>query len=529
MHHRLNTLLARILVACHALTAIHAARILWQDDFTDATLSTNAWSYDVGNGAWGWGNGELQTYTEDTANVFVEDGLLHIVANRVDGTTFTSGRIHTEDKVLFQYGTIEGRIQWPDNSYGGGLWPGFWTMGYNHAQVDWPKSGEIDIMEGGQGLGVSEGEGNSRVVSGAHWWAKDAYATYATWEDAPDDLSQDFHIYRLEWTPYNLTTYVDGMQVWKMDIDTADCDCEEFHQPHFLILSLAVGGGFTSSTGSSSAGSSGSSGCTSSSHGAVSSSGSASSGGCVLRTPDDIDVPLPATLLVDYVRILDNGYTLLAGPPATESVPSPAPVTAQTAAPVAPETEPVQALETDAPETKPPTLAPVSVVVTTPAPVLTPAPFSPGFTTPAPARQEPPSDNVVVYSQPSLTPVEATSTGGTTTIIVVPTCGCSSCGCSGNSLPTTSTSTSTTTSTTTSNTDTNVHISTSHGSGSGSSKSKKGKKSKKSKKSKHGKSERESSFSSMENQDKFYSSAESNSGSSTAILMVVTLGAALLL
>lgn len=308
---QLSTLLA-LLVPPMALAA--EGDVLWEDNFDAGALDTTYWSYDLGTSEFGWGNGELQEYTSSLDNVNVEDGLLKITAIRNDdGSGFTSGRVKTEDKMLFMYGRVEARIQVPNVA--DGLWPAFWTLGYNYADVGWPRSGEIDIMEIGQGLAITEGVVNSRIISGASWEHNEEWATYAGSLDTEYDFYTAFRNYTMDWTPERIATYVDGSKIWEMDITSAECtDCSEFHQPHFVLLNLGVGGGFTSvgGSGSSSAGASSSSSCGgSSSAGAVSSS-SGSSGGCSYRT--DVTATLPATMYVEYIKLYDNGYTELEVP-----------------------------------------------------------------------------------------------------------------------------------------------------------------------------------------------------------------------
>lgn len=289
--------------------------ILWRDDFDGTQLNTNYWGYDLGGG--GWGNAELQTYT--TGAVSVSGGLLNIRAERINNG-FTSGRIKTDGKMMFQYGTVEARIKIPDSD--AGLWPAFWTLGMNFNDVGWPRSGEIDIMEIGQGLAITEGVVNRRVISGAHWEFEENLAAYALWKTFNVDLNEDFHIYKLEWTPTSLSTYVDGVRVWEMDIDAANCvDCEEFQQPHFLVLNLAVGGYFTSTGGSGSSSSGGSSSSSS-----CSSSVSSSSSGCG-EPRIDVSAPLPADMQVDWIQILDNGFTQVFPTPAPTQTPSLVPTT----------------------------------------------------------------------------------------------------------------------------------------------------------------------------------------------------------
>lgn len=233
---------------------------------------------------------------------------------------------------------------------------------------------------------------NQRVVSAAHWEHDGAYATYAGQRDFPESFLGDYHIFVLEWTPTNITTYVNDTQVWTMDIDSSSCiDCEEFHKPHFVVLNMAVGGGFTSGSGSSSSGSSGSSGCGSSSQG----------DGCgPLRGPDDITAPLPATMYVDWVRVYDNGYTELTVTPVPAAAPTHAPMIAEQPAPVpAPVPEPVPA-PVPAPVETPmahPTNAPVSPSIPTPPPVTLPTTSAPVPTVyiVEPPAESPPSSNII--------------------------------------------------------------------------------------------------------------------------------------
>ena len=122
-----------------------AADPLWSDEFDGANLNTEVWSYDLGAG--GWGNSEIQEYTNDSSNVRVENGVLVINAHektqRGKRKSYTSGRIKSENRLTVKYGTIEVRIKVPDLA--DGLWPAFWTLGNNFQDVGWPDSGELDI------------------------------------------------------------------------------------------------------------------------------------------------------------------------------------------------------------------------------------------------------------------------------------------------------------------------------------------------------------------------------------------------
>lgn len=251
--------------------------LLWSDEFnTGGVPDTTVWSYDLGQN--GWGNNELQEYTDNAENARIENGDLVITARKRDvGNGFTSARIRTQDKVTFRYGTIEARIRVPD--LGDGLWPAFWTLGNNFPQVGWPACGELDILEMGNSSAISAGLVNRRVGSAAHWENNEQYATYGRYHDAPQRLDTDYHVYRMEWTPETVKTFVDGAKVWEMNIDPVNCgDCTEFHEPHFMILNLAVGGNYTGILGI-----------------------------------DGITAPLPAEMRVDYVRVYDNGHTEMGG------------------------------------------------------------------------------------------------------------------------------------------------------------------------------------------------------------------------
>jgi beta-glucanase (GH16 family) len=262
------------------LTHTAGAQVIWSDEFDAGSApDETVWSYDLGAG--GWGNAEMQEYTSDPANVRVEGGNLIITAQeqvlKGNRRSFTSARIKTENKVTVLYGTIEARIRVPDLA--DGLWPAFWTLGNNFAEVGWPSSGELDIMEMGYASAIAEGVVNRRVGSTAHWEHNGGHAEYGLTYDAASDLNTDFHTFRMEWTPDLVSTYIDGNWIWSIDITPGSCtDCTEFHEPHFLILNLAVGGSFTGITRAS-----------------------------------EMTAPIPAEYVVDYVRVIDNGYTVLGG------------------------------------------------------------------------------------------------------------------------------------------------------------------------------------------------------------------------
>ncbi len=254
-------------------------QLLWSEEFNyQGAPDASLWSYDLG--ANGWGNQELQLYTDNLDNVVVEEGALRIKVRAPaasSGSRFTSGRIRTQDKVTFLYATVEARIKVPDLA--NGLWPAFWTLGNNFSAVGWPACGEIDIMEMGNSAAIAQQVVNRRVGSTAHWENNGGHVYYGLSRDAEQDLSGRWVVLRMEWTPESITTYIDGERIWIMDTQPPSCrDCEEFHEPHFFILNVAVGGTYPGRFSNAA-----------------------------------ISAPMPAQLEVDWIRVYDNGHTVMGG------------------------------------------------------------------------------------------------------------------------------------------------------------------------------------------------------------------------
>lgn len=286
---------ALVMMIASASAQVTSGDLLWSDEFDSGMQpNVNHWSYDIGTGVNGWGNWELQEYTDSTDNARIEDGDLVIeVRERRVGSTrtgFTSARIKTQDKVMFKYGYVEAKIKMPDLR--NGLWPAFWTLGNNFSQVGWPSSGELDIVEMGWRDAVRDGLVNRWVSSTAHWENNGQHAlfgrTYSPGLVEPQDLTGEYQVFSMDWTPTEVTTYLNGKKLWAMDISPSSCtDCTEFHQPHFLILNVAVGGTYPN-----------------------------------MSNQAQVTAPLPAKMQVDYVRIYDNGFTEVSGPGVVERTPA---------------------------------------------------------------------------------------------------------------------------------------------------------------------------------------------------------------
>jgi beta-glucanase (GH16 family) len=168
--------------------------LIWSDEFEGTELDESRWSYQYGTGASeglsGWGNAELQYYTDRPQNIFVQDGKLHIVARQEahGGMNYTSARIRSINKGDWRYGRFEIRAKLPK---GQGLWPAIWMMPTDAVYGRWPASGELDIME----LVGREAD----VVHGTiHYGPPHTYSG-GSHTRSSGDFSDDFHTFAIEW------------------------------------------------------------------------------------------------------------------------------------------------------------------------------------------------------------------------------------------------------------------------------------------------------------------------------------------
>ncbi|HPF37725.1 MAG TPA: glycoside hydrolase family 16 protein [Phycisphaerae bacterium] len=249
---------------------------IWAEEFNGETLDLSTWTNDTGGG--GFGNQELQYYTARNQNIRVENGNLVITAIRENyqGKEFTSARIKSHGRFSFRYGSLEARIKVPNLA--NGLWPAFWLLGANIGQNTWPACGETDILEMGSSTAINSGVTDRWVSAAAHWDFMGSYALYNQAVTTPTPLTGGYHNYRLDWTPTLMTVSVDGAQYWAFDISSGESNSlEEFHRPHFILLNMAVGGiNFVE-----------------------------------ILDPNQITAPMPAELMVDWIRLYANPFTEL--------------------------------------------------------------------------------------------------------------------------------------------------------------------------------------------------------------------------
>jgi beta-glucanase (GH16 family) len=241
--------------------------LAWSDEFNGPNGSpppdASKWIFDIGGN--GWGNNELEYYTGRLQNVHQQDGnlVIKVLAEKLtgaDGVTrnYTSARLKTQTKFAQAYGRFEARIKIPR---GQGIWPAFWMLGNDIDKVGWPQCGEIDIMENiGKEPALVHGTIHGPGYSGDHGIG----APFALPSKA--NFADDFHIYAVEWEPKAIRFYVDDhLYETRTPSDLPAGAKWVYDHPFFLLLNVAVGGGWSGS-------------------------------------PDATSV-YPQTMLVDYVRV----------------------------------------------------------------------------------------------------------------------------------------------------------------------------------------------------------------------------------
>uniref|UniRef100_A0AC34RKS8 GH16 domain-containing protein n=1 Tax=Panagrolaimus sp. JU765 TaxID=591449 RepID=A0AC34RKS8_9BILA len=204
--------------------------LAWSDEFNGNSIDRSKWNFDMGNNN-GWGNNELECYTDRSQNAYVSNGNLVIEALRENygGCSYTSARLKTQGKFSVKYGKFEMRAKLPS---GQGIWPAFWLLGDNIGQVGWPACGEIDIME-------FIGKDPKNVHGSTHGSGFDTSNSYYN-----GNGFSDWHTYAANWQPYpdRIEFSVDG-NIYKT-VTPADTQGNwPFNGPNmFIILNLATGG-----------------------------------------------------------------------------------------------------------------------------------------------------------------------------------------------------------------------------------------------------------------------------------------------
>jgi beta-glucanase (GH16 family) len=216
-------------------SATKGRQLVWSDEFNGAGPPDPAkWGYNVGGH--GWGNRELQYYTDaDPDNARLEDGKLIVEARKetFGENAYTSARLVSRTKGEWTYGRVEARAKLPS---GRGTWPAIWMLP-TVEKLKWPDDGEIDIMEY---VGFNPGVVHGTVHTKAYNHSID---TQKGGQTPVPDASTAFHVYAIEWTPDRIDWFVDGRPYYSFANDkTGNKETWPFNAPFHLILNLAVGG-----------------------------------------------------------------------------------------------------------------------------------------------------------------------------------------------------------------------------------------------------------------------------------------------
>lgn len=221
-------------------------KLKWSDEFSGKELDRDTWTYDIGTGYSGWGNNELESYTNKKENIRLKNGKLVICAKKQKHgfSNYTSARIKTMGKKAFKYGKIEARLKVKRGNQSG-VWPAFWMMGDDG--LPWPACGELDIME----------HANDReYASGAiHWVARYSNMMWSGMFNGhvykyPGGRYQGinkWHTYGIVWGANHIDWYVDDEVYFSAEI--WDSNADEFRKKHYFLLNLAIGSNTTGYTG----------------------------------------------------------------------------------------------------------------------------------------------------------------------------------------------------------------------------------------------------------------------------------------
>jgi beta-glucanase (GH16 family) len=226
--------------------------LVWTDEFNGAAGTPpdpTVWRSEIGDGfdqgSVGWGNGEYEYYTGSTDNAALDGaGHLVITASKVDTSTtqlecwygmceYTSARLVTKDRLETAYGWIEARLKLP---YSQGIWPKFWMLGNDIGEVGWPTCGEIDVIEHiGREPNTAHGDIHGPGYSGG--------AGVGGSYTSDDPISDDYHVFAIEWQPELIRWYVDETNFFTATVDSIPAGTEwVFDHPAYLIMNVAVGG-----------------------------------------------------------------------------------------------------------------------------------------------------------------------------------------------------------------------------------------------------------------------------------------------
>jgi beta-glucanase (GH16 family) len=218
---------------------VNCRELIWADEFDSAgSPDGTKWNFETGKN--GWGNNEIQNYTNNRDNSYVSNGTLKIHAKKSQSGEWTSARMVTSGKSSWKYGRFEMRARLPE---GRGTWPAFWMMPQQSTYGSWPKSGEIDIME-------HVGYDMNRIHGTIHTEAYNhSLNTQKGNNTVVSSVNSQFHIYAIEWSESEIKWYVNNTHFYTFKNENKTYREWPFNQPFFLILNIAIGGNWGGAQG----------------------------------------------------------------------------------------------------------------------------------------------------------------------------------------------------------------------------------------------------------------------------------------
>ena len=214
--------------------------LVWNDEFDGPALNLEKWSYEIGGH--GWGNNELQYYSDDDSTAFIQDGKLVLRADIVPQGTgsadnlryFSSARLRTSGKGDWRYGRIEVKAKL---ALGQGIWPAIWMLPTDWTYGGWPESGEIDIMEH---VGYDPGRVHGSIHTGSY---NHKINTQRGGSRLLDKISSKFYVYAIEWYEDRIDFLIDDAKYFSFQNDGKnDFNTWPFNQRFHLLINIAVGG-----------------------------------------------------------------------------------------------------------------------------------------------------------------------------------------------------------------------------------------------------------------------------------------------
>ena len=214
--------------------------LVWNDEFDGPALNLEKWSFEIGGH--GWGNNELQYYSDDDSTAFIQDGKLVIRADLVPQGTgssdnlryFSSARLRTSGKGDWRYGRIEVKAKL---ALGQGIWPAIWMLPTDWMYGGWPESGEIDIMEH---VGYDPGRVHGSIHTGSY---NHKINTQRGGSKLLDKISSKFYVYAIEWYEDRIDFLINDAKYFSFQNDGKnDFNTWPFNQRFHLLINIAVGG-----------------------------------------------------------------------------------------------------------------------------------------------------------------------------------------------------------------------------------------------------------------------------------------------